>query len=283
MLPLDPAALVGVGAGPPERAAPTASAQQIATFVLEYGVARHLRALGLPIDAMFGYSVGEYVAACLAGVFGLESALAAMAAEATAADALPPGAMIAVPLSERDCTELLRQGVWLAAVEAPALCVLSGLPDPIADVEAELRRRHVAVLRLPAEHPFHTPLAQGIRPQARQALEREGLRPPAIPVVSCVTGTWLTAGEAVSATYWATRRGRAIRFADGMRTLAREPRRFYVDVSDGGTLIPLVLANFGGQPDLASRAVAVVRRTAGGPTPLPLEEVVAAWRSAGPV
>src|SRR6185312_15915626 len=111
---------------------------------------------GVHPEAMLGHSLGEYVAACLAGVFSLEDALALVAARGRLMQALPAGAMLAVPLSEAELAPLLGEAVSLAAINAPALCVASGPADAIDALEQRLAARGVTGRRLHTSHAFHS-------------------------------------------------------------------------------------------------------------------------------
>lgn len=207
-----------------------------AVFVVEYALARLWMARGVVPDCMIGHSLGEYVAATVAGVFSLGDALALVAARARMIEALPAGAMLAVPLPEAELRPFLRDGVALAAVNAPGLCSVSGPPDAVAALEAELWRRGVGARRLRASHAFHSAMME---PVAGRLAERMGgmeLRPPSIPFLSNVTGTWITAEEACAPGYWAGHLTRTVRFADGMREALRSPGRIFLDVGPGRAL-----------------------------------------------
>ena len=131
---------------------------QPALFVVEYALARLLMHWGIRPDVMIGHSIGEYVAACLAGVFTLDDALRLVAARARLMQAMPRGAMLAVALAERDVVPMLTGGLWLAAVNAPGMVVVSGAEEAVAALRGrareERRRRGAAphVARLPLGH-----------------------------------------------------------------------------------------------------------------------------------
>ena len=106
---------------------------QPALFVIEYALAQLWIAWGIQPQAMIGHSIGEYVAACLAGVFSLEDALALVAARGRLMQQLPSGAMLAVALPEQEVHPLLGQQLSLAALNGPSLCVVSGPPEAVAN------------------------------------------------------------------------------------------------------------------------------------------------------
>ncbi|HVR95693.1 MAG TPA: beta-ketoacyl synthase N-terminal-like domain-containing protein [Thermoanaerobaculia bacterium] len=192
-----------------------------AVFAVEYALAELWREWGVKPRAMIGYSLGEYVAACLAGVFSLKEGLAFVAARARLIDALPAGAMLAVPLPLADVEPLVaaEPELSLAADNGPALTVVGG---PAAAVEAFAQRlagRGVACRRLQTAHAFHTRLMEPVVPEFTRLLGEVRLAPPKVPFVSNVTGTWITAEEATDPGYWARHLCRPVRFAQGLETL----------------------------------------------------------------
>lgn len=210
-------------------------AAQPAVFVLGYALARLWESWGVRPAALAGHSLGEYTAACVAGVFGLEDALELVALRARAIAALPPGAMLAVPLPP-DAVEPYRDGVALAAVNAPELCVLSGTEEAVARAEARLARAGHAVRRLAATHAFHSPLMRPVADQVAALAGRMRLSPPRIPLLSNLMGTWLTAADATDPGYWARHLVGTVRFARGAEALLATPGRVLVEMGTGGAL-----------------------------------------------
>ena len=213
---------------------------QPALFVIEYATARLLMTWGIRPAALIGHSVGEYVAACLAGVFSLEDALALVAARGRLMQALPPGAMLAVPLSEADVTPLLGAEVSLAAVNGPALCVASGPVEAIAALETHLAARGVTARRLETSHAFHSAMMDPVLEPFAAVVAKTDRRAPQIPFISNVTGTWITAAEATDPAYWVRHLRQAVRFDDGARELLKDANRVFVEVGPGRTLASLV-------------------------------------------
>ncbi|HEV2149073.1 MAG TPA: beta-ketoacyl synthase N-terminal-like domain-containing protein, partial [Longimicrobiaceae bacterium] len=207
-----------------------------AVFVVEYALARLWMSWGVRPAAMIGHSLGEYVAATVAGVLSLEDALALVTERARLAGALPAGAMLAVPLAPDELSPLLAEGLALAAVNAPALCTVSGSPEGVARLETELSGRGVACRRLNASHAFHSAWMQPVAEALGDTVRRVELKAPTIPLVSNVTGTWITAEEAADPAYWTGHLCRTVRFAEGIREVLREPGRLLLEVGPGRTL-----------------------------------------------
>ena len=230
--------MLGRDAGPSDADAALArtALAHPAVFVTEYALARLWMARGVVPDALAGHSLGEYVAATVAGVFTEEDALALVAERARLVDELPGGAMLAVPLGAAEVEPLLRDGLALAASNAPGLSTVSGPPEAVAALEAELAGRGIAARRLPASHAFHSPAMQPVAERLAALVARMRLRPPRIPFVSNVTGRWITAEEATDPAYWAEHLCRPVRFAEGMRELLAAPGRVLLEVGPGRTL-----------------------------------------------
>jgi malonyl CoA-acyl carrier protein transacylase len=217
---------------------------QPAIFVTEYALARLFISWGLVPQILMSHSVGEYVAACLAGVFTLADALALVAARGRLIQSLPEDAMLAVLASEEALRGRLREGVALAAGNGAAQCVVAGRPDAIAVLEASLTARGIACRALRTSHAFHSPMMEPIPSRFRAELERVVLRPPAIRCLSSVTGTWLTDADATDPDYWVRHLRETVRFSDGLMLLADGMPRMLVEVGPGRALTRLARRAF---------------------------------------
>ena len=215
------------------------SLAQPALFAVEYALASLWMQWGVRPDAMIGHSVGEYVAACLAGVFGLEDALYLVALRGQLMGQVPRGAMLAVPLPESELADLLRGGVSLAAVNGPRLCVVSGPLDAIERTEESLTARGVQGRRLRTSHAFHSAMMDPILATYRSVVSAVRLAPPRIPCVSNVTGRWLTESAATDPDYWVRHLREPVRFAEGLQPLVREAGWVLLEVGPGQTLAGL--------------------------------------------
>jgi amino acid adenylation domain-containing protein len=224
---------------------------QPALFALEYALARLWMAWGVQPRAMIGHSIGEYVAACLAGVFSLEDGLRLVAARGRLMQGLPAGAMLGVALPEEELRPLL-DSLEIAAVNGPADCVVAGSSEAVEALQARLEERSVDCHRLHTSHAFHSRMMDEAVEPFRRLVAAVSLQAPRIPYVSNVTGTWITAGEATDPDYWARHLRRTVRFADGLGELLSEPDGVLLEVGPGRTLSALA----GRHPDrAAARAV----------------------------
>ena len=156
---------------------------QPALFTFGYALARLWMSWGVQPAAMLGHSVGEYVAACLAGVFSLEDALRLVAERARLVQAQPGGVMLAVRLPEKDLLPLTANaGLEIAAINSPGLCVVSGPAEAVAVFEKELETRRVAVRRLKTSHAFHSAMMEPVVEPFAALLREMTLRSARDPV-----------------------------------------------------------------------------------------------------
>jgi amino acid adenylation domain-containing protein len=233
--------LFASGENPGDTAARLARTEltQPALFVIEHALARQWMAWGVRPAAMLGHSIGEYVAACLAGVLSLEDALLLVAERGRLMGEREPGAMLAVSLPEAELAPLLPAGLALAAVNAPARTVVSG-PEPEIEAFARaLDEQGVRHRRLHTSHAFHSAMMEPALAPFREVLQRVRFGEPSIPWVSNVTGTWITAAEAADPEYWVRHLRGTVRFADGLAALLAEPGRVLLEVGPGNALATL--------------------------------------------
>jgi acyl transferase domain-containing protein/thioesterase domain-containing protein/acyl carrier protein len=212
------------------------SITQPALFVIEYALAKLWMAWGVHPQAMIGHSIGEYVAACLAGVFSLEDALTLVAARGRLMQSLPAGAMLVVPLSQKEVELLLGESLSLASINGLSLCLVSGPTDAVEGLETQLIQRGIACRRLHTSHAFHSAMMEPIIEPFTAQAQTVNLKPPQIPYISNVTGTWITAAEATSPRYWARHLRHTVRFVEGLHELLQDAERILLEVGPGQTL-----------------------------------------------
>ncbi len=209
-----------------------------AVFALEYALAAVWSEWGIRPGALIGYSLGEMVAACLAGVYSLEDGLALVAARARLIEELPAGAMLAVPLAAGEVVPLLGAApdLSLAADNGPAMSVVGGPEQAVQEFARLLAERGVACRQLQTRHAFHTRAMQPIVGELTRLAGSIRLAPPRLPVISNVTGSWLTDAEATDPGYWARHLCEPVRFAEGLDTLLAAAPRVLLEVGPGQTL-----------------------------------------------
>jgi len=229
----------GAGAADADRRLQQTGLAQPALFAVEYALACLWMEWGVRPEAMLGHSLGEYVAACLAGVLSLEDALTVVAARGRLMQARPAGAMLAVPLPEAETLALLDDRLSLAAVNAPSLCVVSGPEEAVESVRVRLAQRGLEGRLLKTSHAFHSAVMDPILEPFRELLGTIALRPPRIPYLSNLTGTWIEASQATDPGYWAAHLRQPVRFAADLGELLREPGRVLLEVGPGRTLASL--------------------------------------------
>ena len=214
------------------------------TFLCSYAMARLLETgpagvNGLGAAAFAGHSMGEYVAACLTGVFDFEEALGLVLLRGQLMDSTAPGAMLAVPLSEEETLRRIHAGRFeldLGSVNSPSLTVVSGPPESIEAFERALTAEELECRRVDIARAAHSRLFDPILPPFREYVSKMTLRPPERPFVSTKTGTWITPEQAVDPDYWTDHMRQPVRFADAIGTLAEDEDRVFVEVGPGKAL-----------------------------------------------
>lgn len=217
----------------------TANAQP-ALFVVGYATARLLMSWGVAPAAMLGHSLGELVAACLAGVFSLEDGLKVVAARARLMQQCEPGAMAAVFLAERDLAPRLPPSLEIAAVNAPSISVVSGPTDAVERFCAALDAEGVGTQPIDTSHAFHSRMMEPALPEFARVLAGVALAPPKVPVISNATGRPLSDGQATDPRYWADHIRHPVRFSDGVAHLLALPHPAFVELGPGTALGDLV-------------------------------------------
>ncbi len=171
-------------------------------FMLEYALAQQWLAWGVEPQALFGHSIGEYVAACLAQVLDLPTAVRLVVARGRLMSQLPSGAMLSVSCSSERMQALLPADLDLAAINTPELVVVAGSAAALDAFQQQLTAQGISSRRLHTSHAFHSRAMQPMLAALREQFAAVELRAPAIPLLSNVTGTWMTPEQATSVDYW---------------------------------------------------------------------------------
>jgi myxalamid-type polyketide synthase MxaB len=214
---------------------------QPALFAIEYALARLWQSWGLQPDYVIGHSVGEYVAAVIAGVMSLEDGLKLIAARGRLMGSLPhDGGMAAVFSDIRTVAAAIApfmQEVAIAGVNGPKLVVISGKKERIDAITASLKEQGVRVSSLTVSHAFHSPLMDPILDEFEAVAREIEFHTPAIPLISNVTGMAIMPGEIIDAGYWRRHIRMAVQFMAGMQTLGRLDAEVFLEVGPHPTLI----------------------------------------------
>jgi acyl transferase domain-containing protein len=208
---------------------------QPALFTIEYAMAKTWIAWGIHPKAMAGHSIGEYTAACLAGVFSLEDGLALVAARGRLVQSLPSGSMLSVPLPESELRPYLTPQLGMAAVNAPKLCVVSGPDAEIDSLQETLAQGGISCRKLHTSHAFHSMMMDPILEPFARLVEKVALHAPQIPYLSNLSGEWITSSQATSPSYWSAHIRSTVRFGQNIDQLVREPG-ILLEVGPGQTL-----------------------------------------------
>jgi acyl transferase domain-containing protein/acyl carrier protein len=212
---------------------------QPALFAIEYSLAQLWISWGISPKAMIGHSIGEYVAACLAGVFSLEDALGLVTVRGRLMQELPAGSMLAVPLAEEEIKPLLNQDLSIAAINGQSLCVVSGLTNAVELLEQQLAGQGLECRRLHTSHAFHSIMMEPMLAAFRSQIQKFHLHPPKIAYISNVSGNWITAAEATDPNYWVKHIRQPVRFYDGLKHLLQDSQQVLLEVGAGRTLSTL--------------------------------------------
>jgi amino acid adenylation domain-containing protein len=228
-------------AGQAERLKQTEVAQ-VAIYVVEYALARQWEAWGVRAESVVGHSVGEYVAATVAGVMGWKEALGLVVMRGRLMQGQEPGVMVAVGLGEAEALGLVsrHEGVWLAAVNGPQASVLSGRAAEVERCAAELAEGGIWVKRLETSHGFHSGLMEGVVEGMVREVKGVELREPQRGYVSGLTGSWVRVGEVTRPEYWGRQLREPVRFGAGVQALLGGAERVYLEVGPGQGLSGLL-------------------------------------------
>jgi amino acid adenylation domain-containing protein len=208
-------------------------------FAVELALAKLWMSWGIQPSAMIGHSLGEYVAACLAGVFSREDCLAVVAARGRIMQAQPRGSMMAVRASRTVLEPLLGPDLVIAGFNAPQLNVVAGPADSLRALEAKLKEQGIGAKLLETSHAFHSSMMDGALEPFRQELARTQRQRPSRPWISCVTGDWIVPEQAVEIDYWVQQLRQPVRFTDGLQKLLQDSWAL-LEVGPGHALAALV-------------------------------------------
>lgn len=213
-------------------------------FSVEYALAKLLIAWGIKPDYMLGHSLGEYVAACLSGVFSLEDAIKIVCARGKAIASSDAGAMLVTPLSEEEARLYCEEGISLAAINADDQCVFSGTEEAIQQLHQKLAKIKPSILpmlhKLKASRPFHSQLLMPVTEPFLNAIQPVIKHKPTIPYLSNVSGDWVSELLVKQDSYWIEQLRSPVQFSRCVKQLNQIPNTFFIEVGPGKTLLSLI-------------------------------------------
>ncbi|CAM2007694.1 type I polyketide synthase [Acanthopleuribacter pedis] len=216
---------------------------QPALFVLGYAGASLWRAMGVQPAAVLGHSLGEFAAAVVAGMLSLEDAALLVATRALATEALPGGAMIALPIPAAEATHWMDDSISLAAINGPNLCVFSGAEAAIAELTERARAAQINPIPITTTHAFHSPMMLPVRAALESHTGRIFAKAPTLPFASTVTGSWLRGDATTDPAYWARQITEPVRFHDAAVAAASLDDTIFLEIGPGHTLTRLIQRN----------------------------------------
>jgi amino acid adenylation domain-containing protein len=212
---------------------------QAALFTVQYSLAKLWMHWGIVPEAMMGHSIGEFAAACLAGVFTLEDAVTLVSQRGSMMQALPGGSMLSVRAAEEDVLPMLPEGCSIAANNGPKLCVASGPKEAIEKLLAALQDKGIEGKLLATSHAFHSPMMDAMVVPYERVVDDIRLNAPRIPIISTVSATWLTDDQATSSEYWSGHLRATVRFAQAVKFAWEQGDRVLLEVGPRNTATTL--------------------------------------------
>ena len=212
---------------------------QPALFITEYATASLWISWGIQPAILIGHSIGEFVAAHLAGVFSLKDALKLITARAGMVSNSPEGNMLSVRLEAKEIAKILPKNLSIAAINSEKLCVIAGKTAEITSFSHQLTLKNIPFKLLLTSHAFHSSMMDELVEPFEAVVKTIQLNPPVKPVISTVTGTWLTEAQATSPAYWAHHLRDTVQFAKALETLQQEQCHVFLEVGPGNTLATL--------------------------------------------
>lgn len=209
---------------------------QPAIFIISYALANTLQNYGIKPDKLIGHSVGEYVAAVISGVMSLEDALKSVAFRGKLVFGLPQGSMLAVLMSEEDLLKILPKELSIAVINSPELVVVSGETKHIESFGEKLKNEKVFNKKLSTSHAFHSKMMEPCLEEYRNFFKTVSLQEPIIPIISTVTGNFLSNSEAQSVEYWVNHVIDPVRFGNAADQLLVNESTIFFECGPGQSL-----------------------------------------------
>ncbi|MEO0572654.1 MAG: amino acid adenylation domain-containing protein [Bacteroidota bacterium] len=212
---------------------------QPALFTMEYALAQLWLSWGIKPTMMCGHSIGEFVAGHLCGIFSLEDALKLIALRGQLIGNLPGGSMLTVRKSLDELTTVLPESISIAAINADELCVVSGTKEDIKAFAQQLKERKIACMLVATSHAFHSNMMDPILETFKNEVKKIRLNVPRIPIVSSVTGHWLSDTQATDPDYWTKQLRAPVRFSEALESILSQEDTVLLEVGPGRVLTGL--------------------------------------------
>jgi len=212
---------------------------QPALFVVEYALSQLWMSWGIQPTLLCGHSIGEFVAAHLAGIFTLKDAVLLVAVRGKLVSNLPGGSMLSVRTTYDKLSEILPETLSVAAVNSDQLCVVSGEDQTVEAFAKILEEKEIPNRLLLTSHAFHSTMMDPVLEEFEAEVKKVTLNIPRIPIVSTVTGTWMTDSEATDSKYWTNHLRATVRFSDAMETALDMKDIVLLEVGPGRALTTL--------------------------------------------
>jgi amino acid adenylation domain-containing protein len=214
---------------------------QLGIFTINYATAKLLETLGIKSNIYLGHSIGEYVAATLAGVFELADAIAIIYERASLMQSTASGSMLSVKAPLKKFEHFLNNGLEIAAINAPDYIVVSGQSELIDQLHVQLRSTNIASVKLNTSHAFHSSMMDSILQEFKLYVSKIRLKAPTKKFVSNISGDFITEREATDSTYWVNHLRSPVKFSAGIETIQKTLSNvLFLEVGAGNALSILI-------------------------------------------
>ncbi|MET0462947.1 MAG: amino acid adenylation domain-containing protein [Chitinophagaceae bacterium] len=231
--------------------------EQLSLFVFEYALTRWLMKGGITPAALLGYSLGEYTAACIAGVFSLNDAIYLLLERGRLVEQLPLAYMLSVPVAASELAGQLPPGLSIV-IDNRFSVVVGGAPDVVAQFEQQCKKRRLFTFRVSEYYAMHCEMPEAALDKYRQCLTEIEFARPAIPFISNVSGTWISESDACDPEYWLQHMTKTVQFSKNIETLLSDfGKSLIVETGPGNDLTLLI------RRSLDDQAKCTVLNTAG--------------------
>ncbi|SHJ71295.1 hybrid non-ribosomal peptide synthetase/type I polyketide synthase, partial [Aquimarina spongiae] len=205
-------------------------------FSFQYAMAQLLNSWGIKADGFIGHSIGEYVAACLAGVFDLKEALHVVSKRGEYMQSMQEGHMLAINADWKEILKIKPAALSFGSINSPDHFVLSGDKKEIENFSKEIADLELQHNILKTSHAFHSPMMRKAAVQLKEELSKVTLRQPKIPFISNITGNWISGQECQSPDYWAKQLENTVQLDKGISTLLEAKEAVVIEVGPGNSL-----------------------------------------------